>query len=184
MDDDVTIFVWLGVAFIIFGLILNISCVARRFKKRKGCTEIVQATCIRLEKMSENEEIDPEEREMILEEEAAEEQENQIDEVRVGLSGSPPGTILNDPTQPKTAVAPVYEYSILGQKHQVRSRVYSYPSVVRVGEIRQLYVDPQNPKRFFDPKEDKVAFFAEISASLVAILVGALLVAVIFIYGD
>lgn len=52
------------------------------------------------------------------------------------------------------ALYPVYYYSYLGKEYNVKSDTGSYPAKFDVGEEVEMYIDPDDPKRFYVPADN------------------------------
>lgn len=172
MDEDNIVFFIFGVFFAGIGLLMLIAKIVGRVKTRSNCTERVMATCIRLEKMSDNPDLDPEERAEI-EQEEAEERKVQIEI----MATSAPSRLSADGSQQVHPLAPVYKIIINGQQHELRSTTYSFPCTTQVGDMRELYVNPNKPSEYFDPKEQRTALI-EILAAIGTIGMGVLFMVV------
>lgn len=50
---------------------------------------------------------------------------------------------------------PVYEVYFRGEMVQISNNFYSNMHRVEVGETREIYINPENPSEFFEPREEK-----------------------------
>ncbi|MBR5419067.1 hypothetical protein IK110_02370 [Candidatus Saccharibacteria bacterium] len=171
MDEDLLVFLVLGFVFAGIGIILLLTKIVGRIKAKTNCTERVMATCVRLEKMSDNPDLDPEERKEI-EQEEAEERQAQIEI----MATSTPDSVSPDDNGQVHPLAPVYKISINGFEHEVRSRTYSFPCTIKVGDMREIYINPNKPTDYYDPKEGGAGYLIEIIAAFGFVAMGSLLV--------
>ncbi|MBR6478863.1 MAG: hypothetical protein IKS85_10495, partial [Lachnospiraceae bacterium] len=77
---------------------------------------------------------------------------------------------------------PIYEVYFRDETIQICNNLYTNLNRVEVGEVREVYLNPDNPKEFFEPKEEKSAklFTYAFGSAFIAISAFAL-VMVLFI---
>ncbi len=72
-----------------------------------------------------------------------------------------------------SALYPVYYYSYLGKEYTVKSSSGSYPPKFSVGEEVEMYIDPDDPKRYFVPVDNTtkiISIVFKIIGSVIAAL--------------
>ena len=50
---------------------------------------------------------------------------------------------------------PIYEIYFRDEMIQICNNVYTNMNHIEVGETREVYVNPENPQEFYEPKEEK-----------------------------
>ena len=71
---------------------------------------------------------------------------------------------------------PIYEIYFRDEMIQICNNVYTNMNHIEVGETREVYLNPENPKEFFEPKEEKSTkiFMYVLGSAFVAISAFAL----------
>ena len=73
--------------------------------------------------------------------------------------------------------APVFEVSYNGQTFELEPHVYSNVCKTQVGEIRDIYINPDDPKEHYDPKQDNTSMgWIEIISAIGMVLFGLLFI--------
>lgn len=124
---EILVFIIFGLFFAMIGLIMLIKTMADYFKARKNCTTPVVAHCVRLSNGTE----------YLSEEEKAE-----MGEL---------------PDEESDVVAPVFQITYGGQTIELEPHMYSNICRAKVGDIRNVYINPNDPKQYFDPQTYKEA---------------------------
>lgn len=127
--EELLPFIAFGTFFAIVGLFIFIKTLRGRARARRNCTVPVVARCVRISDGSEFNR-DPDEPM-----DADEAQEHEIEQ--------------------GDTVAPVFEIDYCGQTIELEPKMYSNICNTQVGEVRNMYVNPADPKEYYDPKAEK-----------------------------
>ena len=127
--EELLPFIAFGTFSAIVGLFIFINTLRGRARARRNCTVPVVARCVRISDGSE---------------------------------------FYKDPTEPMDAdkaqeheieqgetVAPIFEIDYCGQTIELEPKMYSNICNTQVGEARNMYVNPANPKEYYDPKAER-----------------------------
>jgi hypothetical protein len=114
-----------AILIVLPGIIMTFYGYKRQAERKKNCTTLITATCIRVEFAPED-----------------------------------------------SSKRPVYGISFNGQNYELARDYYTKPMGIKEGEIRNIYINPQKPLEFYDPR-DKTSSFMLIFGALFA-LSGAL----------
>jgi len=127
--EELLPFIAFGTFSAIIGLFIFINTLRGRARARKNCTVPVVARCVRISDGSEFNR-DPDEP---VDPDEAEELELEKDDT----------------------VAPVFEIDYSGQTIELEPKMYSNICNTQVGEVRNMYINPANPKEYYDPKAER-----------------------------
>ena len=73
--------------------------------------------------------------------------------------------------------APVFEISYNGQTFELDPHTYTNVCKTQVGEIRNIYINPDDPKEYYDPKEDNMSMgWLEIISAIGMVIFGLLFI--------
>ncbi|MCQ2569046.1 MAG: hypothetical protein MJ155_02035 [Candidatus Saccharibacteria bacterium] len=127
--EELLPFIAFGAFFAIVGLFIFINTLRGRVRARKNCTVPVVARCVRISDGSEFNR-HPDEP---MDTDGAQEREIEQGEI----------------------VAPVFEIDYCGQTIELEPKIYSNICNTQVGEVRNMYVNPADPKKYYDPKDER-----------------------------
>lgn len=127
--EELLPFIAFGAFFTIVGLFILINTLRGRVRARKNCTVPVVARCVRISDGSEFNRYPDEPMD------ADEAQELEIEQ--------------------SETVAPVFEIDYCGQTIELEPKMYSNICNTQVGEVRNMYVNPADPKKYYDPKDER-----------------------------
>ena len=115
-----------------------------RIKAHKNCTTPVIARCVRINNSLE----------------FAEKSAEPMDE--------------NERIDVSETVAPVFEIQYNGQTIELKPHTYSNICDTEVGDVRNIYINPQNPQEYYDSEAEKSTFgWIELLVALAFVIFGA-----------